>query len=57
MQARAMTTVVSTSDRHNASQMPCVPNALGNKINEGTRKINPRSSANRVAGFTRSMLW
>lgn len=53
----AMHAVVSISERASASQMPLSPSTFGSRMKLGTRKTAPRSSANTIAGRTRSTLW
>ena len=53
----AMHAVVSSSERVSASQMPLSPSTFGSRMKLGTRKTAPRSSANIIAGRTRSTLW
>lgn len=38
-------------------QMPLSPSIFGSRMKLGTRKTAPRSSANTIAGRTRSTLW
>ena len=52
-----MHAVVSSSERARASQMPLSPSIFGSSMKLGTRKTAPRSSANIIAGRTRSTLW
>ena len=52
----AMHAVVSSSERASASQMPLSPSTFGSRMKLGTRKTAPRSSANIIAGRTRSTL-
>ena len=53
----AMHAVVSSSERASASQMPLSPSIFGSRMKLGTRNTAPRSSANTIAGRTRSTLW
>lgn len=53
----AMHAVVSSSERASASQMPLSPSTFGSRMKLGTRNTAPRSSANIIAGRTRSTLW
>lgn len=53
----AMHAVVSSSERASASQMPLSPSIFGSRMKLGTRNTAPRSSANIIAGRTRSTLW
>lgn len=53
----AMHAVVSSSERASASQMPLSPSIFGSSMKLGTRNTAPRSSANIIAGRTRSTLW
>ena len=48
--------VVSSSERASASQMPLSPSIFGSSMKLGTRNTAPRSSANTIAGRTRSTL-
>lgn len=48
--------IVSSSDRHNASQIPREPIIAGKQMNEGIRKKNPLENASKVAGLTLCML-
>ena len=52
-----MHAVVSSSERASASQMPLSPSTFGSRMKLGTRNTAPRSSANTIAGRTRSTLW
>ena len=52
-----ITKVVRISDNGKASQIPFTPIMAGNTMKHGTRKTNPRKTANVMAGFIRSMLW
>lgn len=47
---------VRNSDKHNDSQIPFSPIALGSSRNGGIRKMKLRNRASAVAGFTLSTL-